>query len=159
MCQIRMIHHKNCDCMEKYLHVKCDAALARPGQEYCLPPSGNLIDLERGIDMDDEDLDSVCRKCLKLTPPATSDEKDDPHLYQNNNGSGDAGDDVEAEGSDDGREMGLDDPVEAPQGQIEHQEGVASNWEVEDEDEVEYEGDGGGKGEKKKGDKGKGRAE
>jgi hypothetical protein len=159
MCQIRMIHHYHCDCMEKYLFVKCDVALARPGQEYCLPASGNLIDLPRQIDMDDEDLDSYCRKCWKLTPPGASDEEDNPHLYQNNDGDGDADDDVEGEGSDDGRETRLDDPGEAHQGQNEHREGIAGKREVEDGDEAEYEGDDEGKGEKKKGDKGKGRAE
>lgn len=54
-----------------YDYQKCVEAMRRPDRKPCVPPSGNMRDLPRVVDIQDDHLDGLCESCRGETPPSS----------------------------------------------------------------------------------------
>ena len=71
MCSKRMIHYRECDHTWGGEILRCAAALARPQQALCIPPSGHIRDLPQELDAQDRNQPGKCPACLGTTPPSS----------------------------------------------------------------------------------------
>lgn len=70
LCQ-RYTGRGGCGCTYAFDYQKCNAALARPHKALCVPPTGNIRDLPRVIDVQDDNLPGNCPVHGGQTPPSS----------------------------------------------------------------------------------------
>ena len=72
MCEVRVKHYATCAHQSSEGYNRCQAARARPGQEICIPATGNIRDLPRALDIQDQNIAGPCPVCKGNTPPSSA---------------------------------------------------------------------------------------
>jgi hypothetical protein len=77
MCSIQVTTYRNCRRNPQHQlrgnFLRCATAIARTGQQVCLPPTGQLRDLPLSLDVQDSDVDGRCPTCDARSPSNSSD--------------------------------------------------------------------------------------
>jgi hypothetical protein len=68
MREIRVMHYAGYGHQSSADYNRCPAALARPSQKPCAPPSSNMRDLTRALDAQNQNLPGRCPTCKKDNP-------------------------------------------------------------------------------------------
>lgn len=76
MCDIRVKTFLRCVVVPKHQvrrgYNRCQASFARPSQQVCVPPSGQLRDLPLVLDVQDTEVEGECPHCAGRSPSNSS---------------------------------------------------------------------------------------